>query len=535
MASKVIEPFILAQVVSDWKAAPHGTKTQVVADWAARLDMSPENLYRAIPTGRERRKGDYLIPGIVEAANIIASVKRRPPEHKGEINTAQALKIALDPKNNLLPASFKDVSVSTFDRVMREQGMNGRQRRITRYQAERPNQLHHVDASSSQNFYVHKALDNGDFVLRMHSGIAGYKNKPVPIRLRPWIYGLTDDNSGSHIARYVAALGESAGDNMDFLAWAWGKNDDSFFFGLPETIKGDQGPMMKSDGAPEWFGRLGVEIDPSIALNKESHGKIERPWRTMWESFELPFFVESNWKKYEITLSELNRRFMLYQAEYNDKKHRYERTITRRQAWQKISLYGGATALPENAIRTVVRRWPRYVDPAGVFSIDNILYEVKGLHDAKVWVYEGVFADMMMVIDQQTGRKYEVDNFTPNRVGEYTASPETPHQKAVKAGKELKGLTNTLYTERPAVAKNVAQIPTRIKETRLLDNPLDMDRLPSLEAALREFQTLCGFILHRDDRQAISQLIVENGLSRRYVVDLALEIQAEQNERRYAQ
>ncbi|MFZ4703555.1 MAG: hypothetical protein ACOYMG_26225, partial [Candidatus Methylumidiphilus sp.] len=371
--AKAIEPFILQQVVGDWKAAPQGSKTQVVVEWAGRLGIATETLYRAIPTGRVRRKGDRQIDGIEQAATLIAALKRRPPEHKGEIATVDALKIALNPANELLPERFAGVSTSTFDRIMRDMGMNCRQRRIVRYQAERPNQLHHVDASSSKCFYVKEALPDGDFVLRLHAGIAGYKNKPVPIRLRPWIYGLTDDYSGAHVARMVASLGESAGDNMDFLSWAWGQNDDSFLFGLPESIKGDQGPMMKSDGAPEWFGRLGVEMDGSIAMNKESHGKIERPWRTMWERFELPFFAESNWKKFEITLSELNRRFMLYQEEYNEKKHRFERTITRRQAWQKISLYGGATALPPDAIRTAVRRWQRTVDPAGVFSIDNVL------------------------------------------------------------------------------------------------------------------------------------------------------------------
>ncbi|HIJ95809.1 MAG TPA: hypothetical protein HPP94_08760 [Desulfuromonadales bacterium] len=530
--SKALEPYILALVVDEWKTAPFGTKRQVVNDWAERLGISPETLYRSMPTDRIRRKGDVKIEGIVAAAATIAAIKRRPPEHKGEITTAAAVKIALE--NGAIAESYADVSISTFDRTMREMGLNRRQRRIQRYQAERPNQLHHVDASSSKNFWVSKALKNGDFVLKLHAGIAGYKNKPVPIRLRPWIYGLTDDYSGVHCARYIAALGESAGDNMDFLSWAWSKNDDSFFFGLPENIKGDQGPMMKSDGAPDWFGRLGIEIDGSIALNKESHGKIERPWRTMWQSFELPFFVESDWKHFEITLSELNRRFMIYQEEYNSRKHRFERTITRRQAWQKISLYGGATALPENALRTVVKRWKRTVDAAGVFPIDNVLYEVKGLHSATVWVYQGIFADMMMVVDERDGRKYEVENFAPNKYGEYTAHTETPHQQAVKAARELDGLTNTLYTEHPVRAANVTQFPTRIKETRPLENPLDLDRMPSMEAALRELQTVSGSILSLEEREVVAELIAQNGLSRKYVVELGLDIGAELLERRYA-
>jgi len=530
--AKEIDPYILQQAITDWKAAPQGLKTAVVAKWAERLDVAKETLYRALPTSRVRKKGDRLIEGIEAAVSAVAALKRTPPEHLGEISTAQAVELAR--ANGLITEEQALASPGTYDRIMRDMGLNQRQRRIIRFQAERPNQLHHVDASSSKCFFISRKLPDGDFVMKLHAGVAGYKNKPVPIRLRPWIYGLTDDHSGVHIARYVAAHGESAGDNMDFLSWAWGRNDDSFLFGLPEMIKGDCGPMMSSEGAPDWFDRLGIDIDPSEPLSKEAHGKIERPWRSQWQRFELPFFCESEWKKFEISMSEINRRFMLYQDEQNNRSHRFERTISRRQAWERISLYGGAVALPENAIRTVVRRWHRKVDPAGIMSIDNILYEVKGLHDAWVWAYQGVFENKMVVVDERTGLKYDVEDFAPNKLGEYSAAPETPHQKSVKQARELTGVSNTLYQEKPAEAANVARFPTRIKETRQLENPLDTDRLPSMEAALREFQTVCGFVLSADDRVAVSDLINQNGLSRKYVVDLALEIQAEQFERRYA-
>jgi len=530
--SKLLDPYILSLVSADWRAAPRGYKADIINGWAKRLGVTYQTIYKELPVEKPRTKGKRLIEGIDDHAKIVAAIKRRSPEHKGEIGTEQAIKLAIG--NGLIPKEMADVATGTFNRVMRDAGMDKRQRRISRFQAERPNELHHVDASSSQFFYIHRELPDGDYVLKLHIGVAGYKNKPVPIRLRPWIYGLTDDYSGVHVARYVAALGESAGDNMDFLSWAWGQNDDGFFFGLPEKIKGDLGPMNSSESAPEWFGRLGIEIDDSVPLGKEAHGKIERPWRTQWQRFEKPFFVESNIKKFEITLSELNRRFMIYQQEQNSAKHRYERKITRQQAWQKISLYGGAVAMPENAIRTAVRRWSRKVDAAGVFSIDNVPYEVKGLHDAAVWVYQGIFADMMMVVEQRTGLKFEVENFVPNKIGEYHAAKDSPHQKAIKAAKELTGLTNTLYTESPGTLSQitggkVSQIPTRIKETRQIENPLDADRLPSLDAALREFQSLTGFILSPDDRTEVATLIEKNGLSRKFVVNLAMQVQTEQN------
>lgn len=521
------DPFILEQVRKDWQAAPYGGKKSIIDGWAVRIGCTYQTLYREMPTKRQRRKGERRIAGIEEYATIVAQIKKRPPEHLGELTTAQALKIALD--NGVVPKEMAKVPASTFDRVLREIGMTKRQRRISRYQAERPNQLHHVDASSSKCFYIARQLPDGDYVLKLHAGVSGYKNKPVPIRLRPWVYGLTDDHSGYHLARYVAAYGESAKDNLDFLAWAWSKNDDKVLFGLPDQVKGDCGPMMKSEAAPEWFDRLGVKIDPSVPLQKDAHGKIERPWRTLWQCFEKPFFAESEWKKYEITLSDLNRRFLNYLEEYNAKPHRFEKNISRLQAWQRISLYGGAVAMPEDAILTAVRRWSRKVDAAGCFSIDNILYEVKGLHDAWAYIYRGIFDDRMVVVDQTTGQKYEVEDFVPNPVGTFKAHPETPHQKAVKAAETLE-LTNTLYSE-PADKGNVAMFPTRIKETRQMDNPLTVDAYPSVEAAMHEFTALCGLKLDKENRAAIRQLLLENGLSRRVVTDLALEFQVE-NERR---
>ena len=221
-------------------------------------------------------------------------------------------------------------------------------RRVKRFQAERPNQLHHVDAASSKFLYIKQELGDGDYVLKLHAGTMGYMNKPVPIRLRPWIYGLTDDHSGVFVARYVAAYGETAIDNLDFLSWAWRQNEDTPFFGLPEHLKGDKGPMMRGKVAEDFLERLGVDIDESIPGSKEAHGKIERPWRTVWQRFEKPFFDCPDWKKFEISLSELNARLMNFLGEYNDMPHRVKAPATRIQIWKRIYLEGEPVALPES-------------------------------------------------------------------------------------------------------------------------------------------------------------------------------------------
>ena len=412
---------------------------------------------------------------------------------------------------------------STINRVSRELKLNKKTRRFQRFQAEHPNELHHIDASSSKFFYVYRETGDGDYILKLHSGMKRYKNKPVPIRLRPWVYGLCDDHSGYFVAKYIVAYGESAADNLEFLQWAWSKTEEKGLFGLPDKLKGDLGPMMRGPAARNLFERLGIDIDSSRPGGKEAHGKIERPWRTNWQRFESTFFACPDCRKFEITLTDLNRRFYNFLEELNDRPHRYEKAITRSQAWQKINYRGGAVAIPENALSTVARRYKRTVGTDGCFSLDGDIYEVKGLFDAKVFVYQGVFEDKLIVEDRKTGVKHEVKEFSPNPIGTYTAHKETPHQKAVKEAETL-DVTNTLYTSSKEQG-NVTVFPTRIKENREIANPLDTDTYPSLDVAMKEFVSICGFRLDKENREAVQNYILENGLSRRSVIELALESQ----------
>ncbi|MFH1157080.1 MAG: hypothetical protein V1793_25060 [Pseudomonadota bacterium] len=526
-----VDAYIMTQIRQDWLSSPRGHKTRIVQKWADMVGLTAKTLYGMLDTGRQRKSSGRKIEDIEKWTAIVHQIKKKCPEPFGEISTDQALALAI--REGLVPDSLAG-KIATINRVGRDMGMNQRQRRIQRFQAERPNELHHVDASSSKFLYIHRALSDGDYVLRLHAGTKGYKNKPVPIRLRPWIYGLTDDHSGVFVGRYVAAYGECDLDNLDFLSWAWGQNGDTPFFGIPELIKGDKGPMMKGLKGQDFFSRLGVEKDETMPGNKEAHGKIERPWRTVWQRFEKPFFACSDWKKFEITLSELNARFMNFLAELNDRSHRYEKEVSRIQVWKRISLQGGAVAMPDNALATITRKEERTVGADGCFSLDGTIYEVKGLHNAKVLVYQSVFENgRMSVVDEKTGNKYEVKDFKPNKTGEYTAHPHTPHQKAVAAAEHLELSGAGHYAAKAQAPANVVQLPTLIKETVHLENPLEINTYPSMALAMQDFISICGVVPQKEDREAIQDLIIENGLSRSFVTDLALDVQVEHNRRAF--
>lgn len=50
------------------------------------------------------------------------------------------------------------------------------------------------------------------------------------------------------------------------------------------------------------------------------------------------------------------------------------------------------------------------------------------------------------------------------------------------------------------------------------------EQYPNIQAALRDFQALVGFVVDSTDKAKVVALIEENGLSRRFVADLAKEV-----------
>ncbi|MDD2468856.1 MAG: hypothetical protein PHI97_33210 [Desulfobulbus sp.] len=515
-------PEIELQIKTELQEAEKGQKSRLVCQWAAALKCSPKKIWALQETKMVRRKSPNT--SLTDVTKIVYQVKFKVPDSADPLSTDQAYAIAC--KNNLLPEDAPKFHPGTINRCAREGRLNKTARRIQRFQAERPNQLHHVDMSTSQFLHVVKALPNDDYQLKLHEGSSqNYKNKPLLIKLKLCIYGVVDDYSGCLAARYVAAPGESAANNLNFLSWAWAKTGDKTLHGLPESIKGDKGPMMRGKMAEDLFARLGVTIDPSEPGAKDAHGKIERPWRTIWQRFEKQFLAVDDRKKFEITISELNRQFLIFlDTEYNRRDHRYEKGVTREQMWKRITLAknGGVRPLPEGAFSTTCAQIERKVGRDGTFRLDNELFEVKGLHDARVRVIKGVFTDDIIVQDVETGEKYEVIPFKPNPVGTFTAHPHTEHQKNVKAAKDLQ-ITPTLFQEKKRDEK-IINLPIRTQDEQPFDPVFNIriDTFSSTEEAMRYFMEKSGeFPLKgSDDWAALEQKITQNGHCRQYVDEL---------------
>lgn len=548
-AARDIEPYMLDLVRGDWERAPYGGKTVVVTRWSKLLGIDYSTLYRALPTDRER-KGERLIAGIDAAAVIVAEFKFMAPEHRRCKVTEDAIQQAID--NGKIDARFGDVPVATFDRVIRELGLAPKKDRKVRFQALRPNQLHHIDASGSDAFYITAILPNGDYLLKLHKGHRHYKNKPLLDGLGPWLYGVVDDYSGCWTVRYCAARGESSFDNIDFLCWAWSPDCGMDWYGCPERLMGDKGPMIRDNSIREFLKRCGVTIEKTMPGNKDEHGKIEKVWDIIWKRFEATFFT-GDWKNFSITMSELNRSLAIFQrAWHRTRKHRFEKKFNRLQMWERINLNGGAALFSTDAIKTIVRAWTRKIDQCGCCTIDGATYEVKGLHLAKVRIYRGRVDDRLVAMDLKDGRKYEVVEFQPQELDDFKGQPKTEHRKIREAAQALTDVQNLLYLQEPAAGKVTAMIATgqglgatdnlpvsgRASRSKVLkipvktsirdiENPLDLAHYPTIEAALDDFQHITGsYLLDLEVREGIMAEIREHRLSRRFVASLAMEYES---------
>lgn len=523
------DPAIIAQARIEIDNAPHGMKSEIADRWASLLKTTRQTLYRYINADNKRtRKGEPRKPEYHDWARIVFQIKKRPPEEAGEISTEDALAIAV--KSGQLPDIALNVPVGTYNSIARNNGWSKKEVRANRFQAERPNQAHHFDASTSKFLYIAKRLEDGDYLLKLHRPAKHYKNKPIPVdTLRPWIYGLVDDYSGRLICRYVAAQGENSVDSMSFLSWAWSS------IGLPEQLLADQGMLKKALPSRDLIERLGIELPEMMPYQKRGHGKIERPWRTAWQKFELPFWAAEDQNKFEITLSELNQQLSNFiEDKYNKLPHRFERNITRMQAWSRIALHGGIVAIPENALATVARRGKRKVSIEGKLDYNGKSYEVKGLHAAWVWVFEGVFEDRLVVQDCDTGMKYEVKDFEPLNLGEYKAHKETPHQELVKESANLNISKDAmLYADKAPQDEKVVSMPIRTKEEREIVDPFDVTTYASIDEAMGEFMKVV-LSLDEENKEVVRKLILQNGLKKQYVMDLALEVRAIKEAKRAA-
>jgi transposase InsO family protein len=526
-----INPEIMQQIRAEIQTAPHGHKTALIKRRAEMYGVSEATIWRGLELKARTRKGVAKRPELRIWAMVVAMIKKRPPSEAGEISTDQAMKIAVRSAN--APSELLAVHPATIDRVMRQLGTNKKSIRAVRFQAKEPNQAHQFDASTSAFLHIARTMPDGNHVLKVHRPAAGgYKNKPIPAdRLRPIYYAVCDDHSGVRLARLIPGMGENARDSTLALDGFWR------VLGMPKKILADGGALKKCLGTNEYVHACGIELPPSTPYHSRTRGKIERTFRTMWQRFEKQVYAPDDWEKLEFSLSEANAMLDKFLAEENQRRHRFERKITRMDAWRRVMLKGGITVPPEDAILRAHELVKRKVGIDGLVWIENIPYEVAGnLCNAWVYVYRAMFHDRMVVEDISTGERYEVKNFKPLDENEFKAFKDTPHQIAVKASAALHiPRSAMLFGEDHAsesVGDNVVSLPIRRTEIEVA-SVFGLERYASVEDGWNDVCAIVGPRLwHESERRDMCAVIEKNDLNKEAIRAIAREIGEAEEQRK---
>jgi hypothetical protein len=534
-----IDNVMLATAHKEWKGAPYGQQSYIAERWAATFNIAPQTLYRKLkafafdgPQRKEKAtKGTAKIDHLHDYARSLAHMFAFLPRGCRKPPLDKVIEKAL--LNGILPAAAGEIHPSTFARVIRERNLLDEDGRVLRFEAKRPMEQVQYDVSGSEYLYVHR-IDAGEPVLRVRPHKA-YKNKDRFENMRLWYHGMVDDCSRYWLTQPFVSPGESSSDALCFCRWAFSRKADErvIFRGLPARIYMDNGPLSRAEMTQEFFERIGVEIKTHEPESPEDTGKIEIKWKQLWTNFEaLEFLMDPNWESREYTLAEVRQRLMNYMVRLNKAAHP-TRAGSREEVWLTVIRDGGVIDIDEAAFDSAFKRARRHVEPDGTFSLDNVTYSVKGLHDAWVYVYVGIAGGRMIAEDIQTHKRYDVAVYAVPGLDEIRADKAAPG-KAIR--EEARAYKETyrdapfrgIYEEEAEGAgETVVRFPVRARETRQVDDPFDTTVYASVEEARREFFEVTGTLIPSDEWKIIEGMIMENGLSKQFVLDLALEIRGE--------
>ena len=462
----------IKQAHAEWSASGRGERTATLERWGEILGISSRqlrDLFRrhGLVEGRGAaiREGSRKYPDWTRWTEIVGAVKHSPDPDEGTLATEQAARIAV--LNGMLPEAAGSVPTRTWDRWMGELGIHNRAPQARRIRSGEPNFQWYGDASRSKNFKVIRRLDSGDYLLEFQARKTGpYANKPErEQRLRLWIYSVVDDASSLQLARYIVGTGENAEDLLRTLDWAMARPADNLVLrGRPLNLRLDNGPAHRSLKSNDAFMRCGIGLPPSAPYNKRAGGRVERPFRTLWESFEKTFWPEVRSRKndgrgkLQVRLSELNQALTNYLVEYQHRRHPSIAEMSRAQVWLQIA-HTGLVEIAPGAIYNGYKQFRRTLDAAGWFSYRGEKWMVENLHDCEIDVYEDLGGNLSA--RDARGYGHRVTPAVEDDLGVFRAQ-KAGRRDGLVAG--LSGEIASIYSV-PSAQQNVVAITPRVART----------------------------------------------------------------------
>lgn len=482
-----------------WQASPHGSKIHTLDQYAKTMDIGDRQLRRLFVGNGLEESPEPSISGSRKLkytrqeswVSIVASIKTSPPADEGQLVTAMAVTIAL--RQGLIPEEAKEVSRGTWDRWLRKYSLQQKEKRANRIRSRTPNQAWYVDFSRSNNFNVVRSLGDGDYLLSFDPAKKGpFKNEAQKKeRLRVWISSAVDDCSSYTKQKYFIATGENALDALAFLEWCMCKEDDSklLMYGRPLNVILDNGSTKKSSMAKNAFGNCGIGLPGRTAYNSKAGGRVERPFRTLFARFEMPFWAlqkANPEKKLELTLSELNRQCENYLLELNNMPHPTDKSLTRAEMWMKI-LHSGVVEIPKGALYVGFRQHTRTVAIDGTLKFGGKTWLVIGTENVRGHVFEDM--NGVLTFRDPSGISYRVKPFEEIPFGEYKGIKNLPVENL-----DYPEMINpqSYYNDNQQAA-NLVSMPPRITEVVVPSKPFaEPGDYPDVAIAIADLIQLIG-------------------------------------------
>ncbi len=385
MANKTIplETLIVLQNQLD-ALSPRSKKRRLLLEEASTLyGVSVSTMRRSLRQHHQPclvHRNDYNEPRIIPQADmkryceLIAAMKLRTTNKKGRhLSTVECIRLleehGVETLDGLIKSPKGQLKRSTVSRYIKRWGYDTHamtiEPQVVPFQAVYSNDCWQFDFSPSDL----KKL-KGDKSTR-----SGEKQPTLMLA------SVVDDRSGICYQEYHTVHGEDAMTALRFFfnAMAPKKHKDLPFQGIPSLIYLDNGPVAKSKLFKRVMAHLNIEIRTHMPKGSDgrrttarSKGKVERPFRTVKDTFEtLYHFHKPN------SLEEANEWLRQYLKRYNDMPHRSE-DHSRLEDWLKH--------LPSEGFREMCS-WERFctfarepeqrkVDSEACVSINGIRYQV---------------------------------------------------------------------------------------------------------------------------------------------------------------
>ncbi len=434
----------LDQLKSELEGLKKGERGKLVGDYAKTYGCSKATIYRAL-----RRKfgpskqvsGDKKINR--ELVREIAKIKLEGEEigalttgRRGEreLSTEDAIDILVSRRQ---AADVKNLSVSSVNRILRqEMGFRQRDPKV-RVEADWANQEHQIDFSRSKYFQI-VDFDNerNDYILQVSGKELHYKDEDND-RFRLWVVQLKDSYSRVRLVRGYGARGESAQLGIEFLQWAYTReDDDNPMRYIPDMLKSDNGAFMKSGETRNLLRVLQIEGKTSKPFNKESQGKVESGFASVWRKFELKSAIQLGVGS-QLTLTEYNRMAAEYLAKDMMKAHPVRKKITREMDYRISVANRQQREVNEDFFVHAHRTIDRVVKQTLTVSIDNVEYKCPAYAEGKkITIFRMLSGEMIGELQEEHKRPFTLELFEAHRLGDFENRPHASNRQKLK--KEMK-------------------------------------------------------------------------------------------------